>query len=84
MENDQVGKQQSEQMSAKEILNAIDNMDNGERIDLLSLMYDKYYDINKNLGVKDEDFRLEAAYIINKVNQLEKDLIEIKLKFIAK
>ena len=71
-------------MDAKELLKAIDNMDNDERIELLSLMYDKYYNINKNLGVKEEDYHLEAANLINRVLQMEKDLEEIKIKFISK
>lgn len=84
MKNNQVGKQQSEQLSAKEILIAIGKMDNDERIKLLSQMYDKYYNINKSLGIKDEDYRLEAAKLINKVDQMEKELKEIKIKFTEK
>ena len=73
----------SDSMDAKELLKAIDNMDNDGRIELLSLIYDKYYNINKNLGVKEEDYHLEAENLINRVLQMEKDLEEIKLKFIA-
>lgn len=81
--SDNEGKLSNDTMDAKELLKAIDNMDNKERIDLLSLMYDKYYNINKNLGVKEEDYRLEAANLINRVLQVEKELEEIKIKFIA-
>ena len=71
-------------MDAKEILIAIDNMDNDERIKLLSQLYNKYFNINKNLGVKEEDYHLEAPILINRVLQVEKELEEIKIKFIEK
>jgi hypothetical protein len=38
-------------LKAKEIMKEIENMDNGERIKLLEMLYDKHFD-NRPLGIR--------------------------------
>jgi hypothetical protein len=68
--------------TAEELFNAVKNMENGERLKFLEIMYDEYYNTDHLApeGTKKEHLRLETAFLRNKINEIEKEIEELKKK----
>lgn len=74
-------------VNANEVLEIINNMDNGERIKLLDNMYDKYYDGGGAVRYNEENSKrrafitnpeLEIPFLADKLNKLEREVFLLK------
>jgi hypothetical protein len=59
--------------TAKEVLEAIDQLSNEERWKLLERMHDKFYS-------KGENYKLDIDFLTDKVNKLEREVFWLKKK----
>jgi hypothetical protein len=68
--------------TAAELFEAVKNMENGERWKFIEMMFDEYYDTSHLApeGTKDEDLKLETAFLRNKIMEIEKEIEELKKK----
>lgn len=68
--------------TAEELFNAVKNMENGERWKFIEMMFNEFYDTSQLApeGAKEEDLKLETAFLRNKIIEIEKEIEELKKK----